>query len=103
MAGAALEARRRSIPLLLDGFVVTAALAPLEAARPGALDHCIAGHCSGEPGHRLLLDKLGKPPLLDLGLRLGEGSGALAALPLVKIAAAAVIEVATFDEWGLST
>jgi len=103
MAGAALEARRRSIPLLLDGFVVTAALAPLEAARPGALDHCIAGHCSGEPGHRLLLDKLGKPPLLDLGLRLGEGSGALAALPLVKIAAAAVIDVATFDEWGLST
>jgi nicotinate-nucleotide--dimethylbenzimidazole phosphoribosyltransferase len=103
MAGAALEARRRSIPLLLDGFVVTAALAPLEVARAGALDHCIAGHCSGERGHRLLLDKLGKPPLLDLGLRLGEGSGALAALPLVKIAAAAVTDVATFDEWGLGT
>lgn len=102
IAGAALEARLRSIPLVLDGFVVTAAVAPLEVSRAGALDHCLAGHCSGEPGHRLLLDKLGKPPLLDLGLRLGEGSGALAAVPLVRLAAACVADVATFDEWGLS-
>jgi nicotinate-nucleotide--dimethylbenzimidazole phosphoribosyltransferase len=101
IAGATLEARRRSIPVILDGFVVTAAVAPLEVARPGALDHCLAGHCSGEPGHRLLLDKLGRTPLLDLGLRLGEGSGALAAVPLVKLAAACVTEVATFEEWGL--
>ena len=101
IAGAVLEARRRSIPVILDGFVATAAVAPLEGARPGALDHCLAGHCSGEPGHRLLLDKLGKPPLLDLGLRLGEGSGALAALPLVRLAAASVTDVATFQEWGL--
>jgi nicotinate-nucleotide--dimethylbenzimidazole phosphoribosyltransferase len=103
IAGAALEARLRSIPLVLDGFVVTAAMAPLEVSRAGALDHCLAGHCSGEPGHRLLLDKLGKPPLLDLGLRLGEGSGALAAVPLVRLAAACVADVATFDEWGPST
>jgi nicotinate-nucleotide--dimethylbenzimidazole phosphoribosyltransferase len=102
IAGATVEARRRSLPLVLDGFVATAAVAPLEATRPGALDHCVAGHCSGEPGHRLLLDKLGKPPLLDLGLRLGEGSGALAAVPLIRLAAACVIEVATFEEWGLS-
>ena len=102
IAGAVLEARRRSIPVILDGFVATAAVAPLEAARPGALDHCVAGHCSGEPGHRLLLDKLGKPPLLDLGLRLGEGSGALAALPLVRLAAVSVTDVATFEEWGLA-
>jgi nicotinate-nucleotide--dimethylbenzimidazole phosphoribosyltransferase len=102
IAGAVVEARRRSLPVILDGFVATAAVAPLEAARPGALDHCLAGHCSGEPGHRLLLDKLGKPPLLDLGLRLGEGSGALAALPLVRLAAVCVTDVATFDEWGLS-
>lgn len=102
IAGAVLEARRRSIPVVLDGFVVTAAAAPLEAAQPGALDHCLAGHCSGEPGHRLLLDKLGKPPLLDLGLRLGEGSGALAAVPLIRLAAACVADVATFEEWGLS-
>jgi nicotinate-nucleotide--dimethylbenzimidazole phosphoribosyltransferase len=102
IAGAAVEARRRSLPLVLDGFVVSAGVAPLEVALPGALDHCIAGHCSGETGHRLLLQKLGKPPLLDLGLRLGEGSGALAALPLVSLAAAAVVDVATFEEWGLA-
>lgn len=101
IAGATLEARLRPIPVVLDGFVVTAAVAALELARPGALDHCLAGHCSGEPGHRLLLEKLGKAPLLDLGLRLGEGSGALAAVPLVKLAAASVTDVATFDEWGL--
>jgi len=68
---------------------------------PGALDNCIAGHRSAEPGHRLVLDKLGKPPLLDLGLRLGEGSGALLAVPLIRLAAASVTEVATFKEWGL--
>ncbi len=101
IAGAAVEARLRSLPVLLDGFVVGAAVAPLELAWPGALDHCVAGHCSGEPGHRRLLDKLGKAPLLDLGLRLGEGSGALAAVPLVRLAAACVTEVATFAEWGL--
>lgn len=102
IAGAAVESRLRSIPAVLDGFVVTAAVAPLEVSRPGALDHCLAGHCSGEPGHRLLLDKLGKAPLLDLGLRLGEGSGAMAAVPLIRLAATCVSEVATFDEWGLS-
>jgi nicotinate-nucleotide--dimethylbenzimidazole phosphoribosyltransferase len=101
LAAATEAARRRSVPIVLDGFVVTAAAATLEVARPGALDHCWAGHCSGEPGHRLLLEKLGKPPLLDLGLRLGEASGALAALPLIRLAAAAVTDVATFEEWGL--
>ena len=99
VAAAALEARVRSIPVILDGFVVTAACAALEVARPGALDHTIAGHCSAESGHRLLLEKLSKSPLIDLGLRLGEGTGALAALPLVRLAAKCVIEVATFDEW----
>ena len=102
LAGAATEARLRSIPVVLDGFVVTAALAALELVHPGALDHCIAGHRSPEPGHALLLDKLGRQPLIDLGLRLGEGSGALAALPLIRIAATAVVDVATFSEWGLS-
>ena len=102
IAGATVEARRRSIPIVLDGFVVTSAVAPLEVLAPGALDHCIAGHRSPEPGHGLLLDKLGKEPLLDLGLRLGEGSGAIAAVPLVRLAAAAVVDVATFEEWGLS-
>src|ERR671915_784271 len=92
IAGAVLEARLRSIPVLLDGFVVGAAVAPLERVRAGALDHCEAGHCSSEPGHRLVLDKLAKAPLLDLGLRLGEPSGALAALPLLRLAAAAATE-----------
>ena len=102
IAGAMLEARRRSIPVVLDGYVVTAAVAPLEVARPGALAHVVAGHRSAEAGHGRLLHRLGLRPLLDLDLRLGEGTGALAAVPLIKLAAAAVVEVATFEEWGLT-
>ena len=101
LAGAAVEARLRPLPLVLDGFVVAAALAPLELAHPGALANAVAGHRSTEPGHLALLERLGKPPLLDLGMRLGEASGALAAVPLLRLAAAAVTEVATFAEWGL--
>jgi nicotinate-nucleotide--dimethylbenzimidazole phosphoribosyltransferase len=101
IAGAVVEARIRSVPVVLDGFVVCASVAPLHASDPRALDHCIAGHRSPEPGHRLLLEAFGKRPLLDLEMRLGEGSGALAAVPLVKLAAAAVTEVATFEEWGV--
>jgi nicotinate-nucleotide--dimethylbenzimidazole phosphoribosyltransferase len=102
IAGAMVEARRRSIPVVLDGYVVTAAVAPLEVACPGALAHVVAGHRSAEPGHGRLLDVLALRPLLELDLRLGEGTGALAAVPLVKLAAAAVVEVATFEEWGLT-
>src|SRR5256885_1875996 len=102
IAGAMTEARARSIPVLLDGFVVTAAVAPLAVMHPGALDNCIAGHRSPEPGHWMLLDKLGLEPLLDLRMRLGEASGALAALPLVRLAATVVVDVATFEEWGLT-
>src|SRR5829696_2174935 len=101
LAGAALEARLRRLPLVLDGFVVTAAVAPLEVLHPGALANAVAGHRSAEPGHQALLERLGKQPLLDLGMRLGEASGALATVPLLRLAAAAVTEVATFDEWGL--
>jgi len=101
LAGAALEARLRRLPLVLDGFVVTAAVGPLELVCPGALANAIAGHRSAEPGHTAWLDRLGLSPLLDLGMRLGEGSGALAAVPLVRLAAAAATEVATFDDWGL--
>jgi nicotinate-nucleotide--dimethylbenzimidazole phosphoribosyltransferase len=101
LAGAALEARLRRLPLVLDGFVVTAAVAPLEVLHPGALANAVAGHRSAEPGHTALLERLGLVPLLDLGMRLGEASGALAAVPLLRLAAAAVTEVATFDEWGL--
>jgi nicotinate-nucleotide--dimethylbenzimidazole phosphoribosyltransferase len=101
IAGATIEARLRSIPVLLDGFVVGAAVAALHLARPGALAHCLAGHRSEEPGHDRLLVRLGMTPLLDLSLRLGEGTGALAAVPLIRLACDAVTGVATFEEWGL--
>jgi nicotinate-nucleotide--dimethylbenzimidazole phosphoribosyltransferase len=101
IAGACAEARARSLPVLLDGYVVTAAVAPLEVASTGALAHCLAAHRSPEPGHGLLLDRLGLDPLLDLGLRLGEASGALLAVPIVQMAAAVVTDVATFAEWGM--
>lgn len=99
MAAACARARHHRIPVVLDGYVATSAVLPLDVARPGALAHCLVGHLSAEPGHRRLLDRLGVEPLLDLGLRLGEGSGALAAVPLVRMACAAVVEVPTFDEW----
>ena len=101
MAGAVAAARRRRLPVVLDGFIASAAVAPLAVARPGSLDHCIAGHCSAEPGHQRVLDVLGLDPLMRLDLRLGEGSGALVAVPIIRMAAAAVVEVATFTEWGL--
>lgn len=101
MAGAVIEARARSIPVLIDGFVVTAALVPLELAQPGFLDHCWPAHVSAEPGHRRLVERLGRRPLLDLEMRLGEGSGALTAVPIVALAADAVVRVATFGEAGL--
>ena len=100
IAGAVTEARQNSIPVLLDGFVVTSSVMPLELTHPGYLDHCWPAHVSAEPGHRRLVARLGKPPILDLGLRLGEGTGGLAALPILDLAARSVVEVATFEEWG---
>ena len=86
VAGAILAARVQKVPVLLDGSGVGAAAAVLHAMDPTALDHCMAGHVSAEPGHRLLLAKIGKVPLLDLGLSQGAGTGAAAALGLVKLA-----------------
>jgi nicotinate-nucleotide--dimethylbenzimidazole phosphoribosyltransferase len=102
IAGAVIEARQRSIPVLLDGFVATSAVMPLEVAHPGYLDHCWPAHVSGEPGHRRLVERLDRRPILDLEMRLGEASGALAALPILDLAARSVVEVATFEEWGLA-
>lgn len=99
LAAAVVAARRRSLPVVLDGYVVTASVLPLVMIEPTALDHCIVGHCSAEPGHRRLLERLGKRPLLDLDMRLGEGSGAMAAVPLVAMACAGIAEVPTFSEW----
>jgi nicotinate-nucleotide--dimethylbenzimidazole phosphoribosyltransferase len=102
IAGAVIGARRAGIPVVLDGYTATAAAAPLAFARRGALDHCLVGHLSAEPGHRLLLDLLGMPPLLDLGLRLGEASGAVLAAQVLKAAVACHTGMATFAEAGVS-
>ncbi len=102
IAGAVLAARYRRVPVLLDGYVASAAAAPLEATCPGALDHCRAGHVSMEPGHRRLLEKLGLAPLLDLDMRLGEASGAVLAVAVLKGAVACHTGMATFDEAAVS-
>ena len=99
MAIACIRARHHRIPVVLDGYITASAVLPMQVARSGALDHCIVGHLSSEPGHRLLVEHLGMAPLLDLGMRLGEGSGAVAALPLIRMACAGVVDVPTFDEW----
>lgn len=102
IAGAVLAARQARLPVILDGFVATAAAAVLHGLDGGALDHCIAGHVSAEPGHARLLAALGKEPLLSLGMRLGEGSGAAVALGVVRGAVAAHTGMATFEEAGVS-
>jgi nicotinate-nucleotide--dimethylbenzimidazole phosphoribosyltransferase len=99
VAAAIVAARARHLPVLLDGYVVTAAALPLATLEPHALDHCEVGHVSAEPGHRRLVARIGKRPLLDLGMRLGEGSGAMAAVPLVAMACAGITDVPTFGEW----
>lgn len=102
ICGAVLAARRARIPVLLDGFICTASVAPLFAARPGSLDHCLIAHRSAEPGHRQLAERMGKAPLLDLGMALGEGSGAALALSVVRGALACHNGMATFAEAGVS-
>jgi nicotinate-nucleotide--dimethylbenzimidazole phosphoribosyltransferase len=98
MAGAIIAARLRRIPVLLDGYVVCCAAAILHALDSTALDHCMAGHLSPEGAHSEVLRRLGKKPLLDLGLRLGEGSGAALAFGIVKAALACHTGMATFAE-----
>lgn len=100
--GATLAARHRNVPVLLDGFVCTAAAAPLAKLHPAGLAHTIAAHVSAEAGHRGLLQALGLTPLLDLGMRLGEGSGACLAVNLVRSALACHAGMASFAEAGVS-
>ena len=102
MAGAILAARTQRVPVLIDGYVASAAAAVLHAMRPDALDHCLAAHCSAEPAHRILLRKLGKEPILDLGMRLGEASGAALAAGLLKAAVNLHNDMATFASAGVS-
>lgn len=98
MAGAITVARQRRVPVLLDGFICCAAIAPIVAANPAFTDHCLAAHCSAEAAHGRLLGHFGLDPLLNLGMRLGEGSGAAVAVHLIRAALAAHNQMATFAE-----
>ena len=98
MAGAIARARTDRVPVILDGFICTAAAAVLERLVPGALDHAVAGHVSAEGGHGRLLSALEKRPLLDLDMRLGEGSGATVAISILRAAVACHSVMATFEE-----
>ena len=102
MMGAIMTARLNRTPVVLDGYVVCAAAALLHALDPHALDHCVAGHVSAEGAHRAVLERLGKRPLLELDMRLGEGSGAALAIGLIRAALACHRDMATFDSAGVA-
>jgi nicotinate-nucleotide--dimethylbenzimidazole phosphoribosyltransferase len=102
MAGAMARARVARIPVILDGFIACSAALVLHSLTSSALDHAVAGHLSAEGAHGRLLAGLGKEPLLSLGLRLGEGSGAALALGIVQAAVACHSGMATFAEAGVS-
>lgn len=102
MAGAMARARVLRIPVILDGFICTAAAAALDNVASGALDHAVSGHVSAEAAHGALLEKLGKTPLLSLGMRLGEGSGAALAIGVLRGALACHSGMSTFAEAGVS-
>jgi nicotinate-nucleotide--dimethylbenzimidazole phosphoribosyltransferase len=102
LAGFILGAAALRVPVILDGMIAGAAALAAAALAPAAVDYCVAGHRSAEPGHAATLDHLGLHPLIDLGLRLGEGTGALLALPIAASAVRALREVATFDSAGVT-
>jgi nicotinate-nucleotide--dimethylbenzimidazole phosphoribosyltransferase len=97
MVGAMLRAAERRMVLLIDGFIVTSALLVAARLQPSILDYCVFSHCSDEHGHKRMLDSLAARPLLQLGLRLGEGTACALALPLLHAAANFLREMATFD------
>lgn len=103
MTGAILAARMNRIPVIVDGYVATAAAAVLFALDARALDHCLFGHVSAEPAHRRALQRVKKTALLDLGMRLGEGTGAALAAGIVKAALQIHTGMATFEQAGVST
>ena len=102
ICGAVLASRYLSIPVILDGFVCTAAVLPLVMENREILDHCLIGHCSKEPGHNNLVKRLGKNPILNLEMALGEGSGAALSVQIIKAALKCHSEMATFEETGVS-
>lgn len=101
MAGAILAARFQGVPVLIDGFVSTAAALVWHKLEPAALDHCMLAHRSAEPAHIHAVEAIGKKPILDLGMRLGEGTGAALAAGIVKAAAACHSDMATFSQVGI--
>ena len=103
MAGAYLAAAHSKMTILVDGFIATAALVVAHALAPAVLDYCVFAHLSDEAGHRRMLDHFGAKPLLSLGLRLGEGTGAALGLPLLRAAAAFLNEMASFESAGVAT
>jgi nicotinate-nucleotide--dimethylbenzimidazole phosphoribosyltransferase len=102
IVGAVIGARLKRVPVMLDGYICTAAVAPLMALNETVLDHCMVAHISAEPGHITLIKKLGKMALLDFGMRLGEASGAALAVGILKGAVACHVGMATFAEAGVS-
>jgi nicotinate-nucleotide--dimethylbenzimidazole phosphoribosyltransferase len=102
LAGFIAAAAALRIPVILDGMIAGAAALAAAALAPGATDCCLAGHRSAEPGHAATLEHLGLRPLIELELRLGEGTGALLALPIAASAVRALREVATFDSAGVT-
>ncbi len=98
LAGAILAARIARVPVILDGYACTAAAAVLHQADHRALDHCLVGHLSAEPGHGRLVEAIGKQPILDLGMRLGEASGAALALGVLRAAISCHVGMATFQQ-----
>ena len=102
MVGAIAHARMLRIPVILDGFICTAAAAALAHAVPGALDHAVAGHVSAEAAHKAILDQIDKKPLLSMHMRLGEGSGAALAISMLQAAVACHSGMATFAEAGVA-
>ena len=103
MAGAIIAARHQRIPVIVDGFVATAAAAILHAVRADSIDHCLFAHKSSEPAHEEVLKRLGKEPLLDFKMRLGEGTGAALAAGIVKAAAKTHNDMATFAQAKVPT
>ena len=101
MVGTIISARAERIPVVIDGFVVTAAAAVLHKIDPAILDHCLFAHVSAEKAHQKVLDTMGKKALLNLGMRLGEGTGAALAAMMVKSAAATHSGMATFYDVGM--
>jgi nicotinate-nucleotide--dimethylbenzimidazole phosphoribosyltransferase len=102
ICGAMLAAAAARVPIVVDGFIATAGALIAAALAPGAVAYMIAGHRSAEPGHDAALARLGLTPLLDLGMRLGEGTGAVLAMSLVEASARVISEMASFAEAGVS-